>query len=140
MSITDHPFADADSESWWQALQRGELLIQGCGECGRLRWPARAMCNECGSFEWDWVSAKGSGTVASWTVTHRPSGLDAGRDVVVMVRLDDQDDILIPGYIDGPADGSGLSIDMPVEVGFDDVEGGPGEWQVSVLRWRRLAG
>jgi uncharacterized OB-fold protein len=77
------------------------------------------------------------GTVASWTVTHRTGAVDAGQFVVVVVRLDDQDDIVMPGYIDGPADGAGLSIGLPVAVGFDEVDVGRDGWRLVVLRWRR---
>ncbi|MGE0214648.1 Zn-ribbon domain-containing OB-fold protein [Mycolicibacterium sp.] len=135
MSIANYPLADADSTPWWEALQERELRIQCCTSCHRLRWPARAVCNACGSTGCQWVSASGSGTVASWTVTHRPTGTF----VVVLVRLADQDDILIPGYIDGPTDGSGLSIGMPVSLGFDDVEIGKDGWRLVVVRWRRGA-
>ncbi len=76
-----------------------------------------------------------SGTIASWTVGHRP-GAESAPSVVVMVRLDEQDDLLVPGYIDGPADGRGLRIGQSVDVGFDDVEFGSQGWRVAVLRWR----
>ncbi|WP_164478356.1 Zn-ribbon domain-containing OB-fold protein [Mycolicibacterium stellerae] len=134
----NHPLADADSAPWWDALERGQLLIQCCTGCQRLRWPARAICNDCGSFEWRWIPATGRGTIASWTVTHRSAPADATPTVVVMVRLDDQDDIFMPGFVDGPDDGSGLSIGLPVNVGFDEVAVGSDGWRLSVLRWRRL--
>jgi uncharacterized protein len=126
--------ADADSAPWWEALQRHELLIQRCRNCARLRWPARAICNDCHCADSSWISPVGSGTIASWTVTHRPGN---DKFVVALVRLDDQDDILIPGYIDGPADGAGLNIGMPVHVGFDQVEISDDGWKLVVLRWRR---
>jgi uncharacterized protein len=128
---------DADSAPWWEALQRRELLVQCCEDCRRLRWPARSTCNDCGSSRGRWVPATGLGTVASWTVTHRTGAVDAGQFVVVVVRLDDQDDIVMPGYIDGPADGAGLSIGLPVAVGFDEVDVGRDGWRLVVLRWRR---
>lgn len=127
---------DIDSTPWWEALQRRELLVQRCENCGRLRWPARAVCNECLSEQYAWAPAE-SGTVASWTVTHRP---EVDPFVVVLVRLDDQDDILIPGFVDGPADGSGLRIGAPVRVGFDDVAVGRDGGKLVVLRWRRSEG
>ena len=33
-----------DNGWWWEAVDRGELLIQQCSECGRLRHPPRPMC------------------------------------------------------------------------------------------------
>jgi uncharacterized OB-fold protein len=131
------PVADIDSSPWWAALQRRELLVQCCKDCRRLRWPGREVCNDCGSRRWGWVPATGAGSVASWTVTHRSGAVDAGQFVVALVRLDDQDDILIPGYIDGPPDGAGLNIGMRVAVGFDEVDVGQDGWRHVVIRWRR---
>lgn len=137
MSFQNHPLADADSAPWWEALWRSELLIQCCGQCRRLRWPARATCNECGSPRWEWIPATGTGTVASWTVTHQRGEPGPNKCVVVAVRLDDQDDIVMPGYIDGPEDGSGLTVGTPVAVGFDEVDIGKDGWRLVVLRWQR---
>ena len=88
-----------------------------------------------------WEPATGRGTVASWIVNHHsfvprvPSPY-----VVVLVRLDEQDDILMPGGWDGPGDGTGLTIGLPVEVGYDDVavdgDTGPSQEAVALLRWR----
>ncbi|MEE6140151.1 zinc ribbon domain-containing protein [Mycobacterium sp. 050128] len=137
MSVVNHSLADADSATWWDALARHELLIQRCTSCRRLRWPARAVCNDCGSFESTWVPASGRGTIASWTVSHQPADPAGQSTTVVMVRLDDQDDIFMPGYVDGPSDGCGLGIGLPVDVGFDEVEFGGAGRRVAVLRWRR---
>ncbi len=139
MSARPYPVTDLDSSPWWEALRRREFVLQACTPCRRLRWPARAICNDCGSDEWTWTPACGLGTVASWTVTHRSGPAGGERFVVVLVRLDDQDDILVPGYVDGPPDGSGLVIGLPVEVGFEDVEVGDAEDRLVVLRWRRAA-
>lgn len=136
MSVAPIP-ADIDSSPWWEALSRRQLLVQRCQRCGRLRWPGRAICGECHSEDWRWVPACGHGTVASWTVTHRRSDTGDTTNVVALVRLDDQDDILIPGYLDGPADGAGLSIGTPVTVGFEDAVVDPARPPVTVLRWRR---
>ena len=55
------PGVDRDSQAWWDALARHELVHQRCDTCGRWRWPPRAMCGECGSFEWSWQPVCGRG-------------------------------------------------------------------------------
>jgi uncharacterized OB-fold protein len=126
---------DLDSAPWWEALGRHELLLQRCGDCARLRWPARSFCNDCGSEAWQWIPASGRGTVESWTATyHAGPGVEVPF-CVVLVRLDEQDDIRIPGYADGPGDGSGLEIGLPVTVAFDDVTATGGA-SLTLLRWR----
>jgi uncharacterized OB-fold protein len=132
-----HPQPDRDSAPWWEGVARHELRFQRCAECGRYRWPPRALCNDCGSLEWTWVAASGRGVVASWTVTHRsPAPEVPAPYVVVLVRAEEQDDLFLPGNYEGPSDGSDLVIGAPVVVGFEDLgveDGTP----AAILRWRR---
>src|SRR5581483_1309903 len=96
------PYPDRDSRPWWEALARRELILQRCGSCGAFRWPARAICNRCGSLEADWAAASGRATVASWIVNHHSfSPAFASPYVVVLARLEEQDDLLLPGGYGG---------------------------------------
>jgi uncharacterized OB-fold protein/acyl dehydratase len=61
-----------DNAWWWEAVQRGELLIQQCSACGTLRHPPRPMCHQCQSTAWQTRRASGRGTVYSHTVLHHP--------------------------------------------------------------------
>lgn len=133
------PPSDLDSKPWWDALQRQELVLQQCAACARYRWPARSVCNDCGSFDWNWIPAAGQGTVVSWTVTYHSFGpaIDVPF-VVALVRLDDQDDIYIPGYIDTLADGSTMTMGMRVGTGFAQVDTSSGA-PLTILRWRPLS-
>jgi len=126
---------DRDSREWWLALRRNELALQACSDCARLRWPARAICNDCGSLDWRWSESAGTGTIVSWTVTHRPPAPQVEVPyVVVLVRLDDQDDVFMPGGWSGPPDGAGLAIGLPVRVGYQSVVDQRGE-EATILQW-----
>jgi uncharacterized protein len=129
-------FADRDSAPWWEALARHELLIQRCDGCDRWRWPPRATCNSCGSFQWSWHEPSGRGHVASWTVTHRAASDIAVPYVVVLVRIEEQDDIFLPGHFDGPQTGVGLTVGLEVFASFEDVETADGT-PVTLLCWNR---
>lgn len=94
------PTPDRDSQPWWDALASGEFRLQRCGACGTLRWPARAICNRCRSFESAWEPLDGAGTVASWIRTHQAFTAalrEAVPYVVVQIRLDAQEDLLLIG-------------------------------------------
>lgn len=131
------PQADRDSAPWWDALARHEFVLQRCTSCRTWRWPARAICNRCHSFDWTWDAASGQGTVASWIVTHHAflPGF-TGPYAVLTVRLAEQEDLLLPGAYGGPADDPRLQIGAGVRVGFDDLESAesPGPAR-SLLRW-----
>jgi uncharacterized OB-fold protein len=130
------PVADRDSKPWWTALAGHDLQLQHCDDCGTLRWPARAVCNRCGSLEWSWVVSSGRATVASWIVTrHQFSEAFRAPDVVVLARLDEQEDILVPGAYGGAPDGRGLHVGQRLVAGFDDVAAPEGAEPTSLLRW-----
>ena len=50
------PLPDEDSRPFWEACRRGELRMQRCARCGRLRFTPRRMCPECLSPECEWVA------------------------------------------------------------------------------------
>ena len=139
------PAMDRDSRPWWQALAEHRLLLPRCAACGAWRWPPREMCGRCGSFEWTWEPASGRGTVASWIVNHHTFSVDIPSPYVVLtVRLDEQDDLLLVGSLDrgtgaepGPAD-AGLALGAPVEATYLDCTGSDAS-TFTLLCWR-LAG
>jgi len=61
-----------DNGWWWEAVDRGELLIQKCSECGALRHPPRPMCPSCQSTVWSGIPSNGRGTVYSYVVLRHP--------------------------------------------------------------------
>jgi uncharacterized protein len=130
------PVADRDSAPWWAGLAEHELRLQRCHDCATLRWPPRALCNRCGSLDWSWVAASGRATVASWIVNHHSfSDAFAAPYAVVLARLDEQDDILVPGAYGGAPDGRGLRVDQRVVAAFDDLAVPDGTDPVALLRW-----
>lgn len=127
------PTTDRDSAPWWAGTAEHELRLQRCAGCEAFRWPARALCNRCGSLDWSWETASGQATVATWIVNeHRFSEAFPVPYVVVLARLDEQDDILVPGAYGGAADGHDARVGQRVVVAFDDVDGAGG---VALLRW-----
>lgn len=123
---------DRDSAPWWEAVRRHELLLQKCAGCSAVRFPPRAVCNNCQSQDANWVRSAGTGTVQSWIVNHHVfmrSAAGAVPYVVALVRLDDGDDLLMYGNIvtaddEGrtvAADPGTITAGMPVEAVFIDV-------------------
>lgn len=66
------PEPDDSSAPFWDGCARGELLMQACSACGRVRFPPRPMCPACQSFQHEWTRASGRGRVWSWVVAHPP--------------------------------------------------------------------
>jgi uncharacterized OB-fold protein len=127
------PHPDRDSAPWWESLARHELLFPRCRTCGTWRFPPRAICNRCTSFDVEWAPPSGRGTVAWWVVNHHPFTDFVTPYAVVTVRLDEQDDVLVIGSYHG--DVASLATGLPVRAVFDDVEPG-----VTLLAWESVPG
>jgi len=125
------PVMDRDSTAWWDALRRHEFLVQRCSACGRLRWPARSLCGDCWSQDWSWTPTCGIGEVVSWMVNHHNFGeAFPSPYVVVIARLAEQEDLLVPGTLLGAQDGARLSIGAPLELVPVDLDEG-----VTLVQW-----
>lgn len=56
---------------FWEAAGRGVLSVQRCTACGLLRHYPRPMCPACRGTAVEWTPVRGTGTVHTFTVTHR---------------------------------------------------------------------
>ncbi len=96
------PVPDRDSAPYWAALADGRFTIQHCTDCGHWTWPARPLCSGCHGGNLQWEDSAGTGTVYSWVVTHQayaPELVDLVPYTIALVRLDEQDDVLVPGRL-----------------------------------------
>jgi uncharacterized OB-fold protein/acyl dehydratase len=114
------PSVNQDTEFFWEAAKRGELRVQRCVSCGRLRHPPRPMCPSCRSPAWEAVRMSGRGEVYSFVVYHHPPfpGFDVPY-VVALVAL--EEGVRIVSNVVGarPED---VRVGMPVEATFEAVD------------------
>ena len=69
------------SRAYWDGAARGVLVVQQCGNCGKIRHYPRVLCDACWSFEVRPLEVAGRGTVRSWTVTDHAFDLAIAADV-----------------------------------------------------------
>jgi uncharacterized OB-fold protein/acyl dehydratase len=114
------PAINDDTRFFWEGAVKGELRIQRCASCGRLRHPPGPMCPDCRSVEWDFVEASGRGQVYSFVVHHHPPipGFQTPY-VVALVELE-EGTRLVANLID--LEPEKVEIGMPVEVAFVQVD------------------
>ena len=55
---------------FWEALGTGRFLLSRCLCCGRLAFPPRSFCADCGGQTHDWQEASGNGKLYSLTIVH----------------------------------------------------------------------
>lgn len=132
---------DPAARPFWEGAARGELLIQTCADCGKMRMPPRPMCPACRSLSERWTKVSGRGRIWSFVVAHPPL-LPAYAELapynVIVVALDEDPTLRMVGNLlarpDGPineVDPATIRIGEPVRVVFQQVE------DVSLPRWVR---
>src|SRR5688572_4184766 len=80
------------TKPYWEGTARGQLLLQRCMDCGAYRHPPTPMCARCTSFQTEWVPAKGTGKVFTYTIAHHvvhPALADRVPYNIVVVELDE---------------------------------------------------
>ncbi|WP_289850700.1 OB-fold domain-containing protein [Actinoallomurus purpureus] len=123
------PAVGPDTRFFWDGVRDGELRIQRCAECGRLRHPPGPMCPACQATKRDHVTASGRGTLHSYVVHHHPPvpGLDPPF-VVALVELDEG--VRMVGNLLG-CPPEQVRIGMPVEVSFQEMDD-----ELTLPQWR----
>jgi uncharacterized OB-fold protein len=142
------PWPDDDGEPFWEYARHGELRIQACADCGRLRFPPRPCCPNCGSFEDEWRPMSGRGRIWSYVVAHPPllpAYAERAPYPVVVVELDEDPTIRLVGTVtssvrrpDAPWNAvppQRLRIGAPVQVVFQAMAP-----EVTVPRWALCTG
>jgi hypothetical protein len=105
---------DPHDAPFWAGTQRGELLVQRCGACRRLRFPPRPMCPHCQSVEHTWDRVSGAGRIWSFCVPHPPllpAFTPLAPYAVILVELDEDPTIRLVGNLVPSADGAINAID-----------------------------
>jgi hypothetical protein len=99
---------DPETAPFFEAAQHGELHIQACTNCGRLRFPPRPMCPWCHSLDSQWQRQSGRGRIWSFAVPHPPllpTFADVAPYVVAVIELAEDPRIRLVGNVLREADG-----------------------------------
>jgi len=116
------PVADDDSRPYWEAAREHRLELPQCGGCGSLLFPPRPRCPVCLSTDLTWAEVSGRGRVHSFTIIYVPvvRGLEPPY-AVAQVELDEQPGLrLVANSVN--CDPDAVSVEMPVQVTFEDLD------------------
>jgi uncharacterized OB-fold protein len=129
------PVVNADSQPYWAAARERRLVIRKCKSCGEPHFMPRYLCPHCWSDQLEWVDAKGTGSVHSFTIIHRasdPAFASLVPYAVVLVELDEGPRMM--ANIVG-ADALAVKIGDRLQVTFED----RGEEGAMVPQFTRVA-
>jgi uncharacterized OB-fold protein len=123
------PVADDLTLPFWDAVARGELVIQYCTGCGRYQHPPDVICYNCGtSAHHEYRPVSGRGRIYTFSIVHvtRQAAFEALVPYpVVIVELTEQSGLFMTSNILG-TDPAGISIGATVEFWAEQTQ--PGVW------------
>jgi hypothetical protein len=120
------PVADELSAPFWQAARERRLVVQRCDECGHYNHPPRPVCDACLSQRLTFEPVSGRGSIHTFTVMHQRdvAGFEHEAPFVnIVVELAEQPMLLMVANLP-LSERDRVRIGAPVEVSFDDREGG----------------
>ena len=84
------PDPGPEDAPFWAAAATGRLSLPRCRQCSTVIWYPRSFCPDCHSTDIEWFDAAETGTVYSYTVSHRGMGpwADHAPYVIAYVELD----------------------------------------------------
>jgi uncharacterized OB-fold protein len=116
------PELTEETAPFWEGTARGELLVQQCDSCGRLRFPPRPVCPWCRSFDVTWTTMSGDATLWSWVVAHPPllpAYAEKAPYNVIVVTLAEEPTVRMVGNLEG-ADPAGVGIGAALRVVYPE--------------------
>lgn len=101
------------------AAAQGRLLLRKCNSCGQVHYYPRPICPFCYSDGTDWLEAKGTGRIYSFSINRQGDN----PYVIAYVTLD-EGPLMMTNIIGTPVED--VAIDQPVELVFEtDPSGEP---------------
>jgi len=118
------PTIDPETEPYWEATKNHELRAQRCSKCGTLRWPPKAFCKQCYSWDYSWDKVPETGTVTSYVVVHQSTVKVFSDDVpyiIAKITLDGTDGrvTITSNIVDYKWED--MKVGLKVKAFFDDV-------------------
>jgi uncharacterized OB-fold protein len=69
--IVTAPPVNPENERYFEAAKKGVLLVGKCKDCGEYHFYPRVVCPHCFSDQTEWVPAKGTGVIYSFSTMRR---------------------------------------------------------------------
>jgi len=114
------PILNVGDERYFEAANQGKLLLKKCGDCAEVHYFPRGVCPFCLSSKVDWIEAKGTGTIYSYSVTRRAGPIPY---CIAYVTLDEGVTVMT-NIVDCDLDT--VRIGQKVKLTFKPSEGGTG--------------
>ena len=109
-----------DDDFFWAGIAAGQLLVQRCDGCGRLRHPPVPMCGDCHALTWTAQALDGRARLHTFIVSRPPGEPGAEPRLVALVELA-EGLRMVSNLVDCALDA--IVPDMPLELCFRERDG-----------------
>ena len=82
------PIVTAETRTFWEGCNAGEVRYQRCDACGEVQLVPRALCSRCHADALAWHRASGFGAVLTYTTVKRPPPAFRDRAPYVIAMVD----------------------------------------------------
>ncbi|HXH21921.1 MAG TPA: Zn-ribbon domain-containing OB-fold protein [Dehalococcoidia bacterium] len=121
-----------ETQPFWEACKRHELMIQRCQDCSRFYFYPRPYCPHCLSDRTEWTRVSGRGTLHTYVINHRPApGFEAEAPYVIAIVKLAEGPHLMSNVVGVEPKPENLPVGLELEVVFDDVND-----QVAIPKFR----
>jgi uncharacterized protein len=96
------PAVTEETAPFWEAADRGQLVVQRCTACGTPSFPPHGICPACGGRAMTWTEVVPPGVIYSYTVNDNPWNPSApARYGIALVEFPDYPGLRMIGLMDG---------------------------------------
>lgn len=115
------PIPSPESEPFWEAARRHELLLPYCAACAQFFFYPRKFCPRCFSWEIEWRVCSGRGTLYSFAIQYRPQMIGFTPPYVTAIIQLEEGPRMMTTLVGIDPDPALIKCDMPVEIEWQDV-------------------
>jgi enoyl-CoA hydratase len=134
MDYTDKPLPKIRpyTKEFWEAAQKGALLIQHCKDCDKNIFYPREVCPHCQSRNIEYIKSSGKGKLATFSLVEKGAPPDFQKDQPYVICLVDLNEgVRLGSMLVGYEDYSKLDTGLEVEVVFD-----PASDEINIPKFR----
>lgn len=112
------PPTNPENQPFWDAAAQGRLLLKRCKACNEPHYYPRTLCPFCFSDDTEWLDAKGTGEIYSYSVMRRGAPVPYALAYVTL----DEGPTMLTNIVD--CDFDALAIGQRVKLVFKPSEDG----------------
>ncbi|HEY8171909.1 MAG TPA: OB-fold domain-containing protein [Dehalococcoidia bacterium] len=114
------PIPSPESEPFWEGCKRHELRLPYCTHCERFFFYPRKFCPRCFSWDIEWRTCSGRGTLYTFAIQYRPQMMGFTPPYVTAIVQLEEGPRLMTNLVGVEPSPESIRCDMPVEVVWED--------------------